>query len=103
MIDFESLLEFEESLSQGQSSLDNSAILYNFGSKIEHLRFKEEEEEEKEVDSGDGELVVSEPSPIGSSVPSLAQIIDAYDITQDEFATCTKCGANLSKPTAPPV
>lgn len=98
MIDFESLLEFEESLSQGQSSLDNSAILYNFGSKIEHLRFKEEEEEEeKEVDLGDGELVVSEPSPIGSSVPSLAQIIDAYDITQDEFATCTKCGANLSQ------
>ncbi|CCG25353.1 hypothetical protein CORT_0H02430 [Candida orthopsilosis Co 90-125] len=94
MIDFESLLEFEESLSQGQPNLDNSAILHNFEAKIEHLRFKEEQQQEGEIDSISS---TSTPSSTSSSIPpSLDQVIAAYDITQDEFATCVKCGTNLS-------
>lgn len=95
MIDFESLLEFEDSLSQGQPSLDNSAILQNFEAKIHQARFKEDEEEEKEEDVASSSSSAASPTSL-SAAPSLDEIIESYDITQDEFATCAKCGSNLS-------
>ncbi|KAI5961086.1 hypothetical protein CANMA_003860 [Candida margitis] len=93
MIDFESLLEFEECLSQESTSLDNSSILNNLENKIDHLTFKEEEEDQSDFFSTSSTTTSSTNL---STRSSLEEIIASYDITQDEFATCFKCGTNLS-------
>ncbi|KAI3404980.2 hypothetical protein KGF56_002231 [Candida oxycetoniae] len=83
MIDFESLLEFEESLGQG---LDHShAILSRaLENKVDHLRLNDEDEQ-------DSISSINLSSPI-----NLDEIVQEYNILEDEFAACTSCGHSFN-------
>lgn len=108
MIDFEQLLEFEDSLSQGLSNT-NAIILQNLATKIEHFKNNEEEEQQEEEQQQQQqqqeEDSVSTDASI-SSTPSralasftLEQATSNYNILEDDFASCTTCKEQLSQST----
>lgn len=80
MIDYESLLEFEECL-RLTSTRDNSLTLTNLEQKIEFNRIREE-------DDGDWSEFTEE---------DLNSAILAYDATKDEFTVCSNCGIQLDE------
>ncbi|KAI5965373.1 uncharacterized protein KGF55_001594 [Candida pseudojiufengensis] len=106
MIDFESLIEFEESLCIGYLN-DHKILLNNLSLKIEHLRSNEEDhieislneegsedEEEDDITSIQSNIEIENKDII----TELKQTIDLYDITKDEFLTCIDCGNHLNIP-----
>ncbi|CUM64514.1 uncharacterized protein PRCAT00002119001 [Priceomyces carsonii] len=80
MIDYESVLEFEESL-RSSSKWDNLSLLRNLELKIELNRSKSDQEKRASFEEKD-----------------LLDTFDSYDITKDDFATCSKCGHSLKDP-----
>ena len=81
MIDYEKLLEFEESL-RTLSPPDSSVLLYNLELKIDSLRYGDEDDNET--------CSVTEFTDA-----SLDKLFEEYDFTKDEFTTCSKCGRTL--------
>lgn len=84
-IDYESLLEFEESLRSSVSS-DNSILLYNLELKIDSNRLTHFDDNE-DINQNDQYLF-----------DDLTSIMNNYDFKNDDFTTCTNCGKSLSKP-----
>lgn len=76
-IDFESLLEFEDSL-QRSDPKDISLTLHNLAMKIEYNM----------------PVLSSEQS---SSQYNIDQLFEAYDYNHDDFTTCDKCHQSISK------
>ncbi|KAK6457738.1 rab-GTPase-TBC domain-containing protein [Scheffersomyces xylosifermentans] len=90
MIDYESLLEFEESLRS--TAVTGSAILLaTLETKIEMLRFINSSAKENVAT----ELIVPEAQ---FEEADLEKLFDDYKFTEDEFTTCTKCGMSLTNP-----
>lgn len=78
-IDFESLLEFEESLRESVTS-SNALLLANLDLKLETNRYPNQN--------------TTENAYLGEY---LGQLLQDYDFSQDEFATCSKCGTGLCR------
>ncbi|RLV96598.1 Rab GTPase-activating protein 1 [Spathaspora sp. JA1] len=85
MIDYDSLLEFEEALSQASIS-DNVILLQNLEIKIDFARSDEEYQSDSDDTHQDLESILN-------------STIAEYKIQEDEFATCKNCGGSLTCPT----
>ncbi|EGW30544.1 uncharacterized protein SPAPADRAFT_143113 [Spathaspora passalidarum NRRL Y-27907] len=89
MIDYDSLLEFEEALAQSSTS-DTIILLRNLESKIDYARHTNTENDEQQ-DNRD--LAHEDLQEI------LHTALAEYKICEDEFATCKTCGGSLTCPT----
>lgn len=102
-IDYESLLEFEESLSSSLST-NNSLLQYNLELKIDSNRTTNFDNDESDVDSEITGLndthhqIDSDKTGDQYLVDDLQKILDDYDFTKDEFTTCHNCGKSLEDP-----
>ncbi|KAK6202873.1 rab-GTPase-TBC domain-containing protein [Scheffersomyces amazonensis] len=97
MIDYESLIEFEESLS---SCSDYGTIILrnNIELRIESLRYtpdsiESEEDEDDEVNEKSSSIFSNNEI----TEESFKQIFNEYHFKNDEFSTCNKCGASLAR------
>ncbi|CAK9439949.1 uncharacterized protein LODBEIA_P40490 [Lodderomyces beijingensis] len=87
MIDFESLLEFEESLGQSLNR-SHKLILLALEAKIDQVR----EDDRNFHDDVDPAL-----SCCSEAQPSVEELAESYDVREDEFARCNTCGQSLAR------
>ncbi|KAK6464631.1 rab-GTPase-TBC domain-containing protein [Scheffersomyces coipomensis] len=105
MIDYESLIEFEESLSSC-SDYGTTILQNNIELKIECLRYSSgsltdsdsdgDEDSESNFESDEKLEDVNEAQQIEISEDKFNQIFKNYHFKNDEFSTCNKCGRSLA-------
>ncbi|KAI5950267.1 hypothetical protein KGF54_005224 [Candida jiufengensis] len=103
MINFEALLEFEESLSINYIN-DHKCLIQSIENKLNYLRINEgnienyenikdnngEQNNEEEEDDDDKTSIVFDCEI------ELYNAINSYNLIEDEFLTCSKCGLHLN-------